>query len=122
MIRTVAKVRAVIGLLAAAGATAGTISVAAPVQAASNPHYTWGIVSGTVYFNHAETRYMAGGANATTALARTMPERYSKAILSAAAYVSGAAADADGRGFCLKVKSYGVAGGYRGTDGDGYCR
>jgi hypothetical protein len=95
-----------------------------PVTA--DPHYTWGIVTGTVYLSRHETNLLIGG---TTIFA----------IVAGAAFGGWGAVPPGGmaayatyvynEGHCIKIKLVPIGayflyypGEYWGSDGDGYCR
>ena len=88
----------------------------------ADPHYTWGIVTGTVYFNKAETGVIADRADWITVLSIFAPPPWGTLLSAYSLYIHQAAGDARSLGLCVKFKSTGVAGFYGGSDGDGYCR
>lgn len=97
-----------------------TRGAAFPVVA--DPHYTWGWVTGTVYFNRHETQIIAANAGWVDLVAPLAPEPFGTLLSAYAAYISEVASNADSVGLCVKVKSTAAVGVYGGTDGDGYCR
>jgi hypothetical protein len=88
----------------------------------ADPHYTWGIVTGTVYFNKAETGVIADRADWISVLSIFAPAPWGTLLSAYSIYIHQAAGDARSIGLCVKFKSTGVAGFYGGSDGDGYCR
>ncbi|GJF34742.1 hypothetical protein KNE206_74420 [Kitasatospora sp. NE20-6] len=104
-----------------------TVSPTFPVVA--DPKYSWGWITGTIYYNRAETnkwRYSGTAITlAWTALAAITAEfgpvgwaLGAGGVVAWSYYVTGVARTAYGDGECLKIKSYLAAGHYRG----GYCR
>ncbi len=51
-----------------------------------------------------------------------LPAPFNVIVGVSAAVVAGYAAYADNSGYCVKVRSDGAIGRYRGSEGDGYCR
>jgi len=88
----------------------------------ADPHYTWGWISGTVYFNKSETIKFAAGAWAVTAWANWAPPPFGQILASLAAYIALVASWAAADGRCVYVNTYGHVGIYSGSAGDGYCR
>ena len=119
---TLASTRTTAGLLASAAITTALIGVAAPAQAAGGPHYTWGIITGTVYFNRGETHYIAQGAASAAELANHVDGRFAPYLRASSTLISRYASSVDAKGSCFKLKSDGVLGSYSGSSGDGYCR
>ena len=118
------RIRTAAGVLAATAATVGLVGVAAPAQAApATPglHYTWGNITGTVYFNREETA-TASFAAGMTAMGALAAEPFGAIIAAKAAQISIVAGTANLAGRCLKIKSNGRVGIYSGSDGDGYCQ
>ena len=72
---------------------------------ATDPHYTWGWVTGTVYFNRQETRTLAIGAAVAASFANSLPRPYNYIVGGAARFISSYAASANNVGACVKVKS-----------------
>jgi hypothetical protein len=85
-----------------------------PVQA--DPHYTWGWVTGTVYFNKRETRLLAATGSSVSFIA-SLPGPWQLILRGYAAYLLTTAGVAVAQGKCLKVKSTLSARVYSG----GYC-
>ncbi|MFF2404450.1 hypothetical protein ACWCY1_25730 [Streptomyces goshikiensis] len=93
----------------------------------ADPHYTWGIISGTVYFNKSETKVIALGGSVVSWLPHPAAEAGGRTLAGVAGYA--VATDQ-----CIKFKvnpglaplSPGMAlagsGIYGGSAGDGYCR
>ncbi|MFC9817897.1 hypothetical protein ACFVJM_38280 [Streptomyces virginiae] len=93
----------------------------------ADPHYTWGIISGTVYFNKSETKVLALGGTVVSWLPHPAAEVGGRSIAGIAGYA--VATDQ-----CIKFKvNPGLAplspalamsgsGVYGGSAGDGYCR
>lgn len=93
----------------------------------ADPHYTWGIISGTVYFNKSETKVMALGGTVVSWLPHP-------AAVVGGRSVAGLAGYAVARDQCVKVKvtpqlvvlspaaALAGTGTYGGSQGDGYCR
>jgi len=84
----------------------------------ADPHYTWGWISGTVYFNRAETLKGAASAAFIAAIGAFAPPPFDVLlVVSAGSYAMIAGwVVADNR--CLEIKSGGAAYEYSG----GYCR
>ncbi|MFI7320192.1 hypothetical protein [Streptomyces venezuelae] len=95
-------------------------NTAFPVVA--DPHYTWGIVSGTVYFNKSETRKIALGGGLAATIIASIPAGFTTAAGITVAAITTMANIAQSHKKCLKIKSYGKPGEYSGKQGDGYCR
>ncbi|MEU1117965.1 MULTISPECIES: hypothetical protein [unclassified Streptomyces] len=95
-------------------------ATAFPVVA--DPHYTWGIVSGTVYFNKSETRKIALGGGLAATIIASIPAGFTTAAGITVAAITTMANIAQSHKKCLKIKSYGKPGEYSGKQGDGYCR
>ncbi|MFF3646507.1 hypothetical protein [Streptomyces sp. NPDC002564] len=95
-------------------------ATAYPVVA--DPHYTWGIVSGTVYFNKSETRKIALGGGLAATIIASIPAGFTTAAGITVAAITTMANIAQSHKKCLKIKSYGKPGEYSGKQGDGYCR
>ncbi|WP_155291148.1 hypothetical protein [Rhodococcoides fascians] len=91
-----------------------------PVTA--DPHYTWGIVTGTAYFNRYETQRI-GSLGAVTGLAGAfLPPPFDALVITYGAALSLAASADYNNGHCVAINSVGVIREYWGGDGDGYCR
>ncbi|WPO76643.1 hypothetical protein [Streptomyces sp. KN37] len=88
----------------------------------ADPHYTWGIVSGTVYFNKSETRKIALGGGLAATIIASIPAGFTTAAGITVAAITTMANIAQSHKKCLKIKSYGKPGEYSGKQGDGYCR
>jgi hypothetical protein len=85
----------------------------------TRPHYTWGTVTGTVYFDRVDTGAMAYAAGAT-ALGAALVEPFGAVVAAKAAQIAVVAGAANLAGRCLKIKSNGRIGIYCGDEGDGY--
>ncbi|MEU4125890.1 hypothetical protein [Streptomyces virginiae] len=93
----------------------------------ADPHYTWGIISGTVYFNKSETKVIALGGTVVSWLPHPAAEVGGRSLAGIAGYA--VATDQ-----CIKFKvnpglvplspalAVGGSGVYGGSAGDGYCR
>ncbi|MFI8345643.1 hypothetical protein ACIF8W_37090 [Streptomyces sp. NPDC085639] len=93
----------------------------------ADPHYTWGIISGTVYFNKSETKVIALGGTVVGWLPHPAAVVGGRSLAGIAGYA--VATDQ-----CIKFKvspalaplspAAAVAGSgtYKGSAGDGYCR
>ncbi|MEC4576518.1 hypothetical protein [Streptomyces virginiae] len=93
----------------------------------AGPHYTWGIISGTVYFNKSETKALALGGSMVSWLPHPAAEVGGRTLAGVAGYA--VATDQ-----CIKFKVYpglaplspalalSASGVYGGSAGDGYCR
>ncbi|MFD7929602.1 hypothetical protein [Streptomyces sp. NPDC059742] len=100
-------------------------NTAYPVVA--DPHYTWGIVSGTVYFNKSETKVLALGGTVVSWLPHPAAVVGGRSLAGIAGYA--VATDQ-----CIKFKvnpsllplsvpaAVNGSGTYKGSAGDGYCR
>ncbi|MGX7681077.1 hypothetical protein ACSMXN_19485 [Jatrophihabitans sp. DSM 45814] len=91
-----------------------TAGAAYPITA--DPHYTWGWISGTVYFNKTETRSIAVAGSGAAAFGFPVGGAFS--ALANIAMLAGK---------CVKAKWYGGTsitqfGVYGGKEGGGYCR
>ena len=106
-----------------------TATTAYPVVA--DPHYTWGYITGTIYYNRAETKWMRNKGNiiamgsATAAAVGAIAGGPIGATVGAgftaawATYTATVAGNAYGDGQCLKIKlPTPTAGAYKG----GYCK
>lgn len=87
-----------------------------PVTA--DPKWTWGIITGTVYFNKHETSVIAASSDWVNKLSIFIPGIWSTIIGLYAAVVHAMAKHAKEAGGCVKLKSTGVPGIYFG----GYCK
>lgn len=93
----------------------------------ADPHYTWGIITGTVYFNKKETKLLALGGTVVSWIPNP-------AAVIGGRSVAGIAGAAVAANKCIKIKvnpglavlspSAAVAGSgyYSGKSGDGYCK
>ncbi|MGW2255897.1 hypothetical protein ACWCXH_38005 [Kitasatospora sp. NPDC001660] len=96
-----------------------TRGAAFPVVA--DPHYTWGWLTGTVYFNRGETSHMASDAGFTAAMFAFAPPPFNMIGALVAGNISRVAWNANSDHKCVKVKSLVPvfpASEYSG----GYCR
>ncbi|MFD7904211.1 hypothetical protein ACFV4G_18425 [Kitasatospora sp. NPDC059747] len=96
-----------------------TRGAAFPVVA--DPHYTWGWITGTVYFNRNETSHMASDAGFTAAMFAFAPPPFNLIGAMVAGNISRVAWNAGSDHKCVKVKSLAPvfpASEYSG----GYCR
>ena len=84
----------------------------------ADPKWTWGIVTGTVYFNKHETSVIAASSDWVNKLAIFIPGIWSTIIGLYAAVVHEVAKHAKAAGGCVKLKSTGAVGIYFG----GYCK
>jgi hypothetical protein len=100
--------------------TVDTAGARFPVVA--DPHYTWGWVTGTVYFNKSETQKIAASAAFVAALGAFAPPPFDVILVASAGSISLEAAWALADGNCVDVKSTGSISEYGGSSGDGYCR
>ncbi len=100
--------------------TVDTTGAQFPVVA--DPHYTWGIITGTVYFNKSETAKAGANLNFLIAIALLAPPPFDVLLAIHAAYFSYIAQMAGIDNKCLAVNSIGYAYEYSGTQGDGYCK
>uniref|UniRef100_UPI002F9129DB hypothetical protein n=1 Tax=Streptomyces virginiae TaxID=1961 RepID=UPI002F9129DB len=93
----------------------------------ADPHYTWGIISGTVYFNKNETKVLALGGTVVGWLPHPAAIVGGRSLMGIAGYAAAT-------GQCIKFKvnpalaplspAAAVAGSgtYSGSAGDGYCK
>jgi hypothetical protein len=95
-------------------------STAYPVVA--DPKWTWGIVTGTAYFDKAETATIADHADWISVFGPLIPWPWSDLLPTWAAYIRTVAQHAHALGLCVSVKSTGTAGIYGGSTAGGYCR
>ncbi|MEV0408861.1 hypothetical protein [Actinoallomurus sp. NPDC050550] len=96
-----------------------TRGAAFPVVA--DPHYTWGWITGTIYFNRNETQLIASSSDWARKFGGFLPSPWSTIVVLYAEYLHIAAQHANSVGVCVKLKSTGTAGLYGGSEGDGYC-
>jgi hypothetical protein len=87
-----------------------------PVTA--DPHYTWGWVTGTVYFNKRETLKAAASATYIGGIGAFAPSSFNVIIAAWAGWFALVASWAIENNKCLKIKSTGYAYVYSG----GYCQ
>lgn len=103
-----------------------TAGAAFPVVA--DPHYTWGWISGTVYFNHAETKDLAAGWGLASVIGGFyIPPPLNAIFAIGAATLAAAALVADDHGYCIAINYNAVTRQilprfYMGSQGNGYCR
>ncbi|MFD8782577.1 hypothetical protein [Kitasatospora sp. NPDC059599] len=90
-------------------------STAFPVVA--DPHFTWGIVSGTAYFDKGETQAIAGGGATALAVITAVGGPLDIVVDPIVTVTVAAAGVAVAKGECVKLKSYGIASTYSGQ----YC-
>jgi hypothetical protein len=90
-----------------------------PVTA--DPHYTWGWVTGTIYFNKVETKKFAVGVGIAAFIA-TFTGPWAPLVRGYVAVIGAVAGWAIADGKCVDFKSTGTAHEYGGSQGDGYCR
>jgi len=95
-------------------------STAYPIVA--DPKWTWGIVTGTAYFDKAETAQIANHADWVTLFGALIPWPWSTLLPAWAAYIRTVAQHAHTLGLCVSVKSTGTASIYGGSTAGGYCR
>jgi hypothetical protein len=79
--------------------------------------FTWGIISGTVYFNLHETAVLALSTVPLGLIAPVLPPPFDFILLYSATVIGVTAGLAGVVGDCVYVKSYGVVGQYSG----GFC-
>ena len=102
-----------------------TAGAAFPVVA--DPHYTWGIVTGTVYFNRGETRNIAtAGSSAMTPVCAGITLWFAPAGIAcglAAGDIIATAIVANNSGQCVKLK-FAASGSFLGAQrySGGYCK
>ncbi|WP_299954699.1 hypothetical protein [uncultured Modestobacter sp.] len=100
--------------------TFDTTGAVFPVVA--DPHYTWGIITGTVYFNKSETQKVAASSAFIAGMGAFAPPPFNVLFVASAGSISLAAAWAIADGKCIAVKSNYTFPAYSGSQGDGYCR
>ncbi|MEV7603555.1 hypothetical protein AB0O91_39920 [Kitasatospora sp. NPDC089797] len=88
----------------------------------ADPHFTWGIVTGTAYFNKNETRTIATRADWVGLIAPSLPFPFNTVVEAYKEFIKTYAQHAQQMNMCVKVKSNAQVGIYGGNDGDGYCR
>lgn len=88
----------------------------------ADPHYTWGWVSGTVYFNRQETRDLSFGLGGLAAAGVLLPPPFDAVVSSLNGILAAEVAIAENHGWCVKVNTKSQIGFYSGTQGNGYCR
>jgi hypothetical protein len=91
-----------------------------PVTA--DPHYTWGIVTGTVYFNRSETQRIGSLGSVTGLVGTFLTPPFDVIVVTYGAALSLSASADYNNGHCVSINSVGVIREYWGDDGDGYCR
>jgi len=99
--------------------TVNTTGAQFPIIA--DPHYTWGIVTGTVYFNKSETAHAAADSAFIAGIGYFAPPPFDALLVASAGYYALFASNAVIDHKCLEVKSTGLAYEYSGSRGDGYC-
>lgn len=87
-----------------------------------DPHYTWGWITGTVYFNREETEAFAISTEAVSILAEIAPPPWGTVLSIYATVLNIVAQIAIADAECVALKSNGVVFAYSGSEGDGYCR
>jgi hypothetical protein len=95
-----------------------TVGATFPVTA--DPHYTWGYVTGTIYFNRSETDQFAFGTGLAGTIASFAPP-WGSIVGAYLGALSAEAGLASISGQCVALKSTGSAEIYSGSQGDGYC-
>jgi hypothetical protein len=90
-----------------------------PVTA--DPHYTWGWVTGTIYFNKKETKFVAVGVGVAQFFA-SLTGPWAPLLRGYVTVIGAVAGTALAEGKCVDFKSTGTAHVYGGSQGDGYCR
>ena len=100
--------------------TVDTTGAVFPVVA--DPHYTWGWVTGTVYFNVSETEKMAASATFVAALGAFLPPPFDLIVVASSGYIALRAAWALADHKCIAIRSNSNIFEYSGSQGDGYCR
>jgi len=88
----------------------------------ADPHYTWGWVTGTVFFNKSETTKMAASAAFVAALGAFLPPPFDILVVASAGIIALKAGFALADNACIAVVSNGDIHEYSGNAGDGYCR
>jgi hypothetical protein len=83
----------------------------------ADPKYTWGWVTGTIYFNKVETKKFAAGVGVAAFIA-TFAGPWAPLLRGIATWIGVVAGWAIADGACVKVKSTLQVSEYRG----GYCR
>ncbi|WP_031078128.1 hypothetical protein [Streptomyces sp. NRRL WC-3742] len=85
----------------------------------ADPHYTWGIVTGTIYLNRSETRSLAQNGGIVGTIVALIPAGITKPAGATIAYWTWEAQGADRAGQCVNIKvPHLKANRYTG----GYCR
>jgi hypothetical protein len=97
-----------------------THGAAFPVVA--DPKWTWGIITGTLYFNRSETQYIAAYENWLAIVGWFVPPPFDTLLAIYQLYLHYEAQYAESVGICVKIKSTGAIGTYGGSQGGGYCR
>lgn len=87
-----------------------------------DPHYTWGWITGTIYFNKSETAKLAVGASAVLSLSGLLPAPWPAVVIPQATLIAYQAGIAQLNGVCVWVRSNSQVGSYSGSAGDGYCQ
>ncbi len=87
-----------------------------------DPHYTWGWISGTVYFNRRETRDLAFGLGGLAAAGIFLPPPFDAIVSGLSGILAAEVAIAENHGWCVDVNTRGQIGFYSGSQGNGYCR
>ncbi|MFF0220524.1 hypothetical protein [Streptomyces vinaceus] len=83
----------------------------------ADPKFTWGIATGTAYFNKKETKEFATAAGVVSWATRFAPPPWGTIISGYATYIAAQAGIASANDECVEVKSVGVVYRYSG----GYC-
>jgi hypothetical protein len=87
-----------------------------------DPHFTWGWVTGTIYFNKQETALFAVSVGAVNTMVSFVPPPWGTILKVYAALITAQAGTAIALGQCVSVNSVGLVFRYSGSEGDGYCR
>ncbi|MFF3917792.1 hypothetical protein ACFYZB_30690 [Streptomyces sp. NPDC001852] len=84
----------------------------------ADPHFTWGIITGTAYFNKHETEQIALGGATAVAIVSAVGGPFDLVIDPIVGLAVAQAALASHAGKCVEIKSDGIVAQYKG----GYCK
>ncbi len=87
-----------------------------------DPHFTFGIITGTVYFNKNETSDIAFVPGALDGLSAALPPPFDVLLGVYSIYLLAESSSAEASGKCVYIKTTGQVGSYSGSEGDGYCQ
>jgi hypothetical protein len=91
-----------------------------------DPHFTWGWITGTIYFNKQETALIGVGGGLLASMIASAPPPWNAVLALYSTYITTLAGIASASNQCIAVRSQPLLGSiaylYSGSAGDGYCR